>query len=518
MKNFNYGSIDYLTVVRKLLDDTVWTTIQKRYDSFDKWGNQGTIAHDCEWFQALFDGGFYTIDGTDSTFHNPKLIKFLDNYTPILIQPYEEAIKSDKQIIVQMSLHPRTTDCDCIYTDYFVKLFKDFPKLLEKMKNSEAHLLLFFGWEADNFADNGTKKGKFKSYYEMFEKVIHDFQLPHESIIILNSNQRGYEQEREYYQDNYDGYTNVIYENAFELNSFKSMKGSWNPTYTFDEHIENLKKPNTKKCLRINRTQLGCRDVMLYWLEKNNLKKDCIIEHRADEIYNDSFFQKEINPWLEQDEPEEYDYYALKYYLEQCRDIANNLNYFELLPTLEYDEDVIKKIKNNSPYVASSHEIFGGFEGIYSNETIPVDVYYKTMFSWVSTSLTDRFDQVFINASTFNPILHYHPLVFNSNPAHKKHFTMCGYKPYNWFTEDEIVDSAKTPHERMVLNISEIKRLMEMPKDDFINLLIENRESLEYNRKVLFECRSIENIIKKIFVIINRKFIDTETGMFKELM
>ena len=77
MKEFNYGSIDYLTVVRKLLDDTVWTTINKRYDSFDEWGNQGTVAHDTEWFQALFDGGFYTIDGTDSTFHNPKLIKFL---------------------------------------------------------------------------------------------------------------------------------------------------------------------------------------------------------------------------------------------------------------------------------------------------------------------------------------------------------------------------------------------------------------------------------------------------------
>jgi hypothetical protein len=141
-----------------------------------------------------------------------------------------------------------------------------------------------------------------------------------------------------------------------------------------------------------------------------------------------------------------------------------------------------------------------------------MDCYQRTIFSWVSTSLTDRFDQVFINASTFQPMLNYHPIIFNSNREHNYYMKLSGFKDYSWFSEVETVDMCPTQYERMVLNTNEIDKLMKKSKDELINLIIDNRESLEHNRKLLFE-----NIIKKLFVIINKKFIDS-TGTFKELL
>ena len=44
MENFNYNSLDYLTVTRKLLDDTVWTTIKDRFVG-DSGSGDGVIAH-----------------------------------------------------------------------------------------------------------------------------------------------------------------------------------------------------------------------------------------------------------------------------------------------------------------------------------------------------------------------------------------------------------------------------------------------------------------------------------------
>jgi len=517
MKKFNYSSLDYLTVTRKLLDDTVWTTIDDNFIGSDD--GTGTVAHGTGWFTNLFDSGNYKIDGTDSSFHNHKFVKFLDKYTSILIKPFDEAIEMERQIIVQMSLHPRTENVDWILTHFFDPLFKKYPSLHQKLKDGQAHLLLFFGWEADNFSFSPDgKRGDFQSYYNMFDTVIERYELSTESIIILNSNLRGYEQEEEYYGQDLSNNTNVqvIYESAFEINTFKSQKGIWNPTYTFDEHIENLKGNDVKKMLRINRTQLGCRDMMLYWLENTKYIKDTIIEHRANEKYNDSFFQKELNPWLERGQKEQRDYYAIIHYLEECTKICKNLDLNHLIPQFEYNHDIVRQIKSNSPYIASKDEILGNFSDLYSNEYIPIDVYYKSIFSWVSTSLTGRNDQVFMNASTFQPMLHYHPMIFNSNPFHNNYLKLHGFKDYSWFSDPEITDTTYSKHERMVLNVKEIEKLMNKSNDELINIIVDNRESLEYNRKLLFECKSVENIVKKLFVIINKKYMKND-GSFAEL-
>ena len=93
---------------------------------------------------------------------------------------------------------------------------------------------------------------------------------------------------------------------------------------------------------------------------------------------------------------------------------------------------------------------------------------------------------------------------------------MHGFKDYSWFSDPEITDTTYSKHERMVLNVKEIEKLMNKSNDELINIIVDNRESLEYNRKLLFECKSVENIVKKLFVIINKKYMKND-GSFAEL-
>lgn len=527
MQNYNYSNLDYLTVVRKLIDDVVWTTIDEKYISEGQ-----SVVESSQFFDQLFDGDLYDIEGTDSTFHNEDLANFLRKYTTTSRVSYKEALKLNqvegKQIILQLGLHPRTASPHLIKQDFFDKFFKNHKEMIPLMREGRLVLLFFFGWEADNFANNPYSKDVTDTYYKMFDKVVYEYGIPYESMVILNSNKKGYEQEIEYYGEdlNHGEYTRVIYENAFEINAFQSQKGEWNPKYTFDEHISNLEK-GCKRLLRINRTQLGCRDFMLYWLENTGYIKDSIVEHRLGDpsfaIEGPNMFYKEKSTIMDGDDsPITEDFFSLKSYIWRCFKISKNLKFDYLLPGLNFNEEVIDRIKKNSPYIASEFEKESDFrnlklgEGRYSNETIPVDVYYNSIFSWASTSLTDRFDQVFINASTFNPILHYHPIVFNSNPSHQHYMIWDGFKPYNWFTESEMPDCAQTKEERMTLNLNEIHQLMNKPKDTLIGIIKDNRESLEHNRKLLFECKSIENIIKKLYVIINEKYMNSD-GSFDEL-
>ena len=107
-------------------------------------------------------------------------------------------------------------------------------------------------------------------------------------------------------------------------------------------------------------------------------------------------------------------------------------------------------------------------------------------------------------------------MIFNSNPFHNNYLKLHGFKDYSWFSDPEITDTTYSKHERMVLNVKEIEKLMNKSNDELINIIVDNRESLEYNRKLLFECKSVENIVKKLFVIINKKYMKND-GSFAEL-
>ena len=111
---------------------------------------------------------------------------------------------------------------------------------------------------------------------------------------------------------------------------------------------------------------------------------------------------------------------------------------------------------------------------------------------------------IFLNQSTFNPILHYHPILWLSYPNTAKYFKQCGYKSYDWLFESESkIDNSEFFHERFVYNLHEIYKLMNMSRDELYNKLKDNKDVLVHNRNLLLECKSIERIITKLYGVLN---------------
>lgn len=484
----------YLNIVKRIIDDFNITTINQE---FYKKEDGSLISNPRNWLINLFDSGFYYIDNNEGDkihFHNKRLIDFLDWYTKLELKSFDECMLDDKPFIIEMGLHPHSENVDCIDFDFISPLLDSNKELHTRLVKGTAYLFLYFGWEADNFCTDGysnfndkdkVKKGNYPSYHHVFSYLMNKYELPGDSIIVLNSNLVGDYQEEQQIHHFEGKHAKVIYESAVELDTFKSIKGNWKPNYTFDDYIKNIKK-SKYKVLRVNRTHLISRDMMLYFLYNSGMINEALIEH------------KEIDTnYLP----------AVQVYFDKCYQIAKNLD-LEVARYLKYDSSKLKKLLKLLPFIASNHEESGELpiQGLYSNETIPYDIYENSIFSWVSTSLYSRIDQVFINGSTFNPILHYHPIVWASNPMNLYFFKKKGFKSYYWFCEEELQDIQLTEQERLVLSINEIYKLLKKDKQELINLIIENRDKLEHNRKLLFECRSIENIIKKLFYIIHQKY------------
>ena len=198
------------------------------------------------------------------------------------------------------------------------------------------------------------------------------------SIIILSSNLSGEEQEKKYYNDKELNLA-TIFDNVYEAKTFTEIKGAVNLDYTFDEYIENVRKADYT-ILRTSRTQHYLRDIMLYWLINSNKIKNTLLEQNK--FYDNSvFFDK----------------------LGDIRKLFYDNNY-ESKELFDLDENLVKSIKNELPFVASDYEKTNPVPSnrIYSNEVIPHDIYNKTIFSWVSTSLPDQSDKIFINQSLKN--------------------------------------------------------------------------------------------------------------------
>jgi hypothetical protein len=166
------------------------------------------------------------------------------------------------------------------------------------------------------------------------------------------------------------------------------------------------------------------------------------------------------------------------------------------------DMDILNNIDKDIPLTGSPYERKQGYHKLHEhpNSPIPFDVYQDTTFSWVSTSLPDQADKVFLNQSTFNPILHYHPLLWHGQKHTTKWFKNFGYKSYEWLFENESkADDTDSLVERLMLNIQDIVNVMNMSDDELYNRLKDNKDTLQHNRDLLFECKSIERIITKFY-------------------
>ena len=469
----------YLDNVKYLLNNFIFSSYREEFKYTATHGTDFLISKDNFYISDLLKYESYHITNTDKKYHNLEFIKLLKSIGNCNYMDFDNAILQDKPIILQMELHPGDHGFDEMIKYYFRKLFLD-KRVLNGMVSGKIKLILYFGFEADSFSSNEFHSiGTHTNYYQMFDTVFSEYSLPKNSIIILSSNSLGDVQEAEYYK-NKNIKLGTIFANMYERNTFVHTKGDINFDYTFDEHLENINN-SKNRVVRVSRTQHYTRDVMLYYLYKSKNEYDTIIEQNK--FYDDILFLKK---------------------LDKAKEISNKLGY-DIGRYFNYTPSDISKLKSKLPYIASEYEKINPFDknAIYSNETIPHDIYYNSICSWVSTSIPDRSTQVFLNSSTFNPMLYYHPLIFHGNPNTKKELNRWGYKSYDFFTNTDDLDYMDDDIERLVHSINTIDRIYNTSKNQLIQMIADSRDVLEYNRNLLFECKSIEHTLTKLYDLLN---------------
>ena len=471
----------YLNTVKYLVENFEFTTIDTLF-KVSNLTDAHAINRPCKYFNDLFNIHTYRIKNTNQYYHNKNVVDYyLEENINLPLLDLNEAIESSKKVILQLQFHPGNRDFNEIREKFFDEFFKYYPQVLSQMKSGNLFLFLYFGFEADSFYynDYNTEPGNLKNYYEMFENVISDYDLPYNSMIILSSNALGYEQQKLQYGDD-TPIVKCIFDNVLEYDTFTKLKGSLDAIdYEFQEHIENIKSGNVY-ALRLSRTTNMYRDLMLYYIVKSKNIDKCIIEH------NDFYLTES----------------SLLDNLHKCIKICEKYNYTDIIDFFKFDKDVYNDIKDNLPYRYDESDKDELTTGHYGIEPISHDVYKKSLFSWVSTSLLDKDNQVFINSSTINPMLYYHPLIVHGNTHHIKKLQDSGFETFD-FMGDESHDSSDDVFFRFVSNVRVINNLFSMQRDDVIKLLIENKDKLIKNKETIFKCNSIENIISEFYKILS---------------
>ena len=134
------------------------------------------------------------------------------------------------------------------------------------------------------------------------------------------------------------------------------------------------------------------------------------------------------------------------------------------------DYEVLDKIKNDIPINSSKYEnslvinsndhiVYNKVEHHISNEPIDNSVYEDSVFSWVNPSLPDKKNYVFINQSTFSPVLHYHPILWFGHTHLIKCFKEYGYKSFDWLF-DESYDELTSDLDTFKANVKQVDKVM----------------------------------------------------------
>lgn len=482
---------DYIKVVKFFIDNFNFTTVDKTYYHTDLAGQEHKVANDIHWFVQFFFDNFYYINGNrNTTFHRKDLVKFLEEYEKkVCVLSLDDCLKSPKPFICEAAIHPRPNDPWYIREGFFDVLFEENPTLLKRLRESTAYLFIYFGYEADTFVFK-PHQGKQQSYYDMLRFLKSRWHLKESAITIINSNLMGTEQEQMHFmKENKNPPFKIIYESALEHAVFKDNSDFLDVEYSIEDYLENIKKTDIKRVLRINRTQLLSRDIMLYFLVRSGYLNDTLIEH--------SKFLNDVSDFSLKNQE------SFEKSLMELHDLSKNLD-LEIENFLHFDIKTFEDIKKMLPLTASSREKSGELktEDIFSNSPIPNEVYKQTKVSWVSTSLFERQHQVFLNHSTFKPMLFYHPLLITGNKKTSYNLRWKDYKTYEWFYAEAEIDTCEDWESRLVLSLYEVRKIYTMSEDELYWNIANNFGSLNYNRNLVFECNSIQGIINQFFDVI----------------
>ena len=477
--------MNYIDILKDIIDNFYVTTFTRDFTLKSKFVcGRGRVLKD-EWLNP----DFYNFGGshmnTDKTFHRKDVVDFLRSYKKLTTGSFQDAMKSDKKVIMEIEMHgvsEYSESYSVFKQTFFDNLFKN-KEILKRMRQGKFFIFLYYGWEADDFRDSDKPEDKYTNWYEMFRSVLIDYKLPINSIIIAQSNLLGYKNEKNY---DFKGVKpNVIFDNITEFQPFKSVarNDKLNIDYPIEEHFKNLRK-SKHTLLRIHRTWHPYRDIMLYHLYKKNYINKSLVQHRV-------FAKEGISP--------SHNFFDYKTDYEVLDKIKKDIP----IKSSEYEKNLI--IDSNDRIIYKKKTFFlerVNGEHHLSNEPIDNSVHENSLFSWVNPSLPDKKNYIFINQSTFSPVLHYHPILWFGHTHLIKYFKEYGYKSYDWLF-DESYDELTSDLDKFKANAKQIDKVMNMDKDYLIDLMWDNRDTLQHNRDLFIECKSIERIITKLHGIIN---------------
>ena len=124
--------------------------------------------------------------------------------------------------------------------------------------------------------------------------------------------------------------------------------------------------------------------------------------------------------------------------------------------------------------------------------TNPVDLYKNTFFSAVSESLDSDINGsvLFFTEKSFKPMLHNHPILIFGQPGANSHLKKIGYRTYDKYFNLNF-DLLQNPVERLKSQIVQLEltcnMLDKLTIEDKIEWLLQDRETLIYNKNQLFE-------------------------------
>ena len=172
--------------ITDILDNFTFTTIDEDFNYF--YDFQGIpIANKNFYFNELFNSENYKIKNTNKFYQTSEFRNTLEKIDAPECYPWPNALDSEKKVILQMTLHPGRHHYGEMRTLFFDKILTD--RVVDRLQKKTMYLFLYFGFEADSFSSNEFYEyGKYKNYYEMFDSIFTDYNLPKNSIIILSSN------------------------------------------------------------------------------------------------------------------------------------------------------------------------------------------------------------------------------------------------------------------------------------------------------------------------------------------
>ena len=484
--------MSYVDIVSDLVENYVYCYDKKNY--YSPTNKDFTIVGDNPFiWNEFLCYNFYRLDN-DIFFGNQEVLPYLRENLPK--KSYlRNHLDTDDKVIFTKEFHPyqgSTSPLREVRETFFDVFFQN-EKVLKKMRNGTFFMVIYRGWEPE-LMNHKFSKDCDLTWEKLLASVLSDYNLPHNSIILCLSNTRGYEQEhaRHFKKDYFPKRIRprVVWDNFLEFTCLKKTRYSpdINYNYTIDEHIENLRNSD-KTLLRIHRTHSFTRDLMLYYLYQRGYEKHSLIEHAYVDIDSlRKFFSKD--------------------------------NQHSKLHGIDEHLKIFKKLKKDTPIKCSDFEnnrkLLGTSKGNrlvhedgYSYSDTPIDssVYSNTIFSWASTTFPDQDEMILIGPSTFAPMLNYHPILWLGNRDFIKHLKSFGYKSFDWLFDesydDETADWSDKSWKKMINQVEQLDKIMSMDRDKLIDIVEKNKDTLQHNRDLLFECKSIERILTKLHGIIN---------------